>query len=95
MDFGKYTGAGNDFVITEAHWPDDQGTPVARYVCDRATGVGVDGLALVWRIESHRVSQSIYFADPDGNEIELYVDDDPRIWKEDPSAVAHVEPFEL
>lgn len=47
------------------------------------------------RIENHRVSQSIYFADPDGNEIELYVDDDPQIWRTDPSAVATVEPFEL
>ena len=47
------------------------------------------------RIENHRVSRSIYIADPDGNELELYVDDDPRIWKQDPSAVATVEPFEL
>ena len=47
------------------------------------------------RIENHQVSRSIYFADPDGNEIELYVDADPQIWKDDPSAVASVEPFEL
>ena len=65
MDFIKYTGAGNDFVITEARWPDELGTPVARYVCDRATGVGVDGLALVWRIESHRVG--VRFFNPDGS----------------------------
>jgi catechol 2,3-dioxygenase len=54
-----------------------------------ATGVGIR------RIENHRVSRSIYFADPDGNEIELYVDDDPQIWRQDPSAVASAEPFEL
>jgi catechol 2,3-dioxygenase len=47
------------------------------------------------RIENHRVSQSIYLADPDGNEIELYVDDDPRIWHDDPAAVATAEPFDL
>lgn len=47
------------------------------------------------RIEDHQVSRSIYLADPDGNEIELYVDDDPNIWRDDPSAVASVEPFEL
>lgn len=47
------------------------------------------------RIENHRVSQSIYFADPDGNEIELYVDDDPTIWRTNPAAVATAEPFEL
>ena len=49
----------------------------------------------VRRIEGHRVSRSIDFADPDGNELELYIDSDPRIWKEDPSAVASVEPFEI
>jgi catechol 2,3-dioxygenase len=47
------------------------------------------------RIENHQVSRSIYLADPDGNELELYVDDDPRIWRENPAAVASVEPFEL
>ncbi len=49
----------------------------------------------ICRVENHLVSRSIYFTDPDGNEIELYVDDDPRIWKENPSAVATVEPFEI
>jgi catechol 2,3-dioxygenase len=47
------------------------------------------------RIENHRVSQSIYLSDPDGNEIELYVDDDPQIWAKEPSAVATVEPLNL
>jgi catechol 2,3-dioxygenase len=47
------------------------------------------------RIENHRVAQSIYLSDPDGNEIELYVDDDPTIWARQPSAVATVEPMEL
>jgi len=46
-------------------------------------------------IEDHRVSQSIYFNDPDGNLLELYVDADPRIWREDPTAVATAIPFEL
>lgn len=47
------------------------------------------------RVENHRVSQSIYLSDPDGNEVELYVDDDPAIWAHDPSAVASVEPLAL
>ena len=41
------------------------------------------------------LSQSLYILDPDGNRIELYVDGDPRIWRDDPSAVAHSEPFAL
>ena len=43
----------------------------------------------------HRVSQSIYCEDPDGNMIELYVDGDPALWQADPSIVASVEPLDL
>lgn len=46
-------------------------------------------------ISDHRVSQSIYFADPDGNGLELFVDADPRIWREDPASVASVAPLAL
>ena len=35
----------------------------------------------------HGVSRSLYTADPDGNEIELYIDVQPAIWKDEPSAV--------
>lgn len=52
-------------------------------------GVPILGMA------DHKVSQSLYIADPDGIEIELYVDADPRIWKEDPEAVATVDPLVL
>jgi len=65
VDFGKYTGAGNDFVITQARWSDEEGAPVARYVCDRGTGVGVDGLVLVWRQDTNRVG--VRFFNPDGS----------------------------
>lgn len=46
-------------------------------------------------MSDHKVSQSIYFTDPDGIELEAYVDADPRIWQENPEAVATVEPLEL
>jgi diaminopimelate epimerase len=65
VDFSKYTGAGNDFVIAEARWPDELGTQVARHVCDRTTGVGVDGLVLVWRMETNHVGAR--FFNPDGS----------------------------
>ncbi|PZC47373.1 MAG: Catechol-2,3-dioxygenase [Chloroflexi bacterium] len=35
----------------------------------------------------HGVTHSLYIEDPDGNELELYIDVQPAIWKEDPSAV--------
>lgn len=47
------------------------------------------------RLTDHRVSQSIYLDDPDGNGVELYVDADPGIWREDPSRVATVGPLTL
>jgi catechol 2,3-dioxygenase len=47
------------------------------------------------RLSDHRVSQSIYLDDPDGNGVELYVDADPAIWREDPSRVASVGPLSL
>jgi catechol-2,3-dioxygenase len=47
------------------------------------------------RLSDHRVSQSIYLDDPDGNGVELYVDADPAIWREDPSQVASVGPLTL
>jgi catechol 2,3-dioxygenase len=46
-------------------------------------------------LREHRVSQSIYLNDPDGNGLELFVDADPAIWREDPSRVATTEPLQL
>ena len=43
----------------------------------------------------HRVSQGLYVSDPDGNLIELYVDADEQIWREDPSLVANSDPLTL
>lgn len=54
-----------------------------------SNGVKIDMVA------EHRVSQSLYFSDPDGNAIEVYVDGDPAIWRDDPGAVAHMEPLTL
>lgn len=43
----------------------------------------------------HRVSQALYCHDPDGIMIELYVDADPSIWRDDPAAVAHIGALKL
>ena len=53
-----------------------------------ARGVKIDG------ISDHTVSQSIYFKDPDGNEIEVYVDTS-EVWRTDPQAVASIAPLTL
>ena len=44
-------------------------------------GVNVVGTA------DHGVTHSLYITDPDGNEIELYIDVQPERWREDPLAV--------
>ena len=42
----------------------------------------------------HGVSKSLYMADPDGNRVELYVDQSDA-WKRDPAAVAQYKPLVL
>ncbi len=44
----------------------------------------------------HGVTHSLYILDPDGNEIELYIDVQPPRWKEDPAAIfAPARPLRL
>jgi catechol 2,3-dioxygenase len=52
--------------------------------------VMIDGMS------DHTVSQSLYLRDPDGNEVELYVDADESVWKNNPAAVlAPIKPLRL
>ena len=54
------------------------------------TGVPISGMS------DHTVSQSLYLEDPDGNEVELYVDDPSVDWRKDPAAVvAAIKPLRL
>jgi catechol-2,3-dioxygenase len=44
----------------------------------------------------HTVTHSLYIEDPDGNEIELYIDVQPEVWRDDPAAVlAPIKPLVL
>ncbi len=53
-------------------------------------GVAITGMS------DHTVSQSLYLADPDGNEVELYVDADESVWKNNPAAVmSAIKPLRL
>jgi catechol 2,3-dioxygenase len=45
------------------------------------SGIPIDSMS------DHTVSQSLYLKDPDGNEIELYVDADPAMWRDRPELV--------
>ena len=44
----------------------------------------------------HTVTKSLYLLDPDGNEIELYIDDSRYDWKSDPTLVlSPIKPLSL
>ena len=44
----------------------------------------------------HTVTHSLYVLDPDGNELELYIDVQPELWREEPSLVmAPTRPLSL
>jgi catechol-2,3-dioxygenase len=58
---------------------DDLRDAVARL---RTAGVAIDGMG------DHTISHSLYISDPDGNEIELYVDVPGVDWRSDPSLIA-------
>ena len=47
----------------------------------QAAGVTIVGAS------DHTVTHSLYIADPDGNEVELYIDVQPEVWRDDPTAV--------
>ncbi|MAG00399.1 MAG: VOC family protein [Pseudomonadales bacterium] len=42
----------------------------------------------------HEVTQSRYFDDPDGNNVEFYVDTS-NVWKQDPQRIAQVAPLDI
>jgi catechol 2,3-dioxygenase len=63
-----------------------------RDALETITGAGVP----VVGASDHTVTHSVYIADPDGNEIELYVDVPGVDWRNDPSLVASpVKPLRL
>jgi len=47
----------------------------------QAKGVHISGMS------DHGVTHSLYIEDPDGNEIELYIDVQPETWRENPGAI--------
>lgn len=60
----------------------------------REAKLQLEGAGLKVEAYDHEVSKSIYFNDPDGNTIELYIDASD-VWKQRPEAVAQATPFDL
>ena len=73
-------------------WKVGESLEVLKQVRQRVEQAGyhIDGMA------NHTVSQSLYLRDPDGNELELYVDDPEVDWHSDHSWMeAPVKPLTL
>jgi diaminopimelate epimerase len=65
--FSKYSGAGNDFVIVRAEEIGlGDAAALARRICSRRRGVGVDGLILIRSLSEEMVR--VRFFNPDGSE---------------------------
>jgi catechol-2,3-dioxygenase len=63
-----------------------------RAVVDELNAAGVE----IVGASDHTVTHSLYIKDPDGNEIELYIDVQPEVWRDDPLAVfAPIKPLQL
>jgi catechol 2,3-dioxygenase len=60
----------------------------------RAARAKLDAAGVATTPIDHEVSKSLYFADPDGNGVEVYVDVSD-VWRRDPGRVAQVKPLEL
>lgn len=70
IPFSKYSGAGNDFVLAgDEQLPEGAPSDLARRICPRSTGVGVDGLVVVSRDAPGRFR--VRFFNPDGSEIDM------------------------
>lgn len=54
----------------------------------------LDGAGIQCAPVDHEVTQSLYFADPDGNQVELYVDVSD-VWKREPQRVAQSSKLEI
>jgi catechol 2,3-dioxygenase len=110
-DFGEgpmaFLSTGNshhDIALVEARGDIVRGDSLHHFALK--VGDSLDDLAAVQRALvakhvhvhmalDHHVSQGLYVSDPDGNLIELYVDADQRLWRDDPMTVANADPLNL
>ena len=86
IQIGEATGplAGKRIGLYHVGWKIGESLQELRQARDSILeqGYQIDGLS------DHTVSQSIYLRDPDGNEVELFVDDPSFDWESDTSWMA-------
>ena len=70
MQFSKYHGLGNDFVLVDMSASKlSDFSKAAQILCNRRTGIGADGLVLLWPIDEENAKMRIFNAD--GSEAEM------------------------
>jgi diaminopimelate epimerase len=67
LDFTKYEGLGNDFVIVEASREDAMSMSRVRELCDRRRGIGADGVLLVLPASSASTAGRMVVMNADGS----------------------------
>ena len=94
IEVGEVLGplAGRRIGLYHVGWKIGDSLDELRAARDRilATGYAIDGMS------DHTVSQSLYLRDPDGNEVELFVDDPNVDWRSSADWMQHpVKPLRL
>ena len=99
-------GNHHDFAVMEVSGEDGAGGPAAVGLHHVAFKIGsnlddlreaktkLEAAGIAVTPVDHEVTKSLYFADPDGNGIEVYVDASD-IWRKEPQRVAQLSPLEL
>ena len=91
MAIGADAGSPGDGDVGLAHVAFKIGDDLATL---KAAQADLNAAGVQTRAIDHGVSQSLYFADPDGNGVEVYVDGSD-IWKREPQAVANSQAMVL
>ena len=71
LEFHKYEGLGNDFVLVEAEREDAVSPDVARSLCDRRFGIGADGVLLLLPPSTSRAQARMKVLNADGSVPEM------------------------
>ena len=99
-------GNHHDFAVAEvgsdAAHPDKNGIGlehVAFYIGDtiddlKAAKAELEAAGIEVQPVDHDVTKSLYFHDPDGNQLEVYIDVSDK-WRRDPQLIAQATPLEL
>lgn len=71
LQFVKYEGLGNDFIVVDAAEPDFVSPDLARRLCDRHLGIGADGVLVVSPAKAEDARAHMRVTNADGSRPEM------------------------